>query len=135
MEFFHKALQIRYSISEILANDFYYKGEEKSQWFVRKIQDKIFDMTEELMNEIIMANSIYPVILQECDERRIHQDRAIGLCYSLASEFEYIVKVFNFDVGKFSQPLSMISDEINLLKGWRKSDNRIRDRISSNKND
>ena len=63
-------------------------------------------------------------------ERRICQDKAIGLCYRLTHELQYAIETLPVDVNKYLRFAEMIQTEINLLKGWRKSDNKFKRAIS-----
>lgn len=73
-----------------------------------------------------VENSIYPTYREELIERRVHQDRAVGQCYGLTQELQYAIETLPVDVNKYLRFAEMIQTEINLLKGWRKSDNKFK---------
>lgn len=68
--------------------------------------------------------------MEELVERRLHQDRAIGQCYRLTQELQYAIETLPVDVNKYLRFGELIQTEINLLKGWRKSDNKFKRAIS-----
>ena len=79
-----------------------------------------------LVAEITMANSIFPTNLAECDERRLHQDRALGYCHVMLQELQFIIEALPVNVNKYVRYADSIQLEIALIKGWRKSDNKYR---------
>lgn len=101
---------------------------EYPQWFVdferKVITEKLFEM----MTNITEANSIYPYRDFEWDLRREYQDKAITNCYAIFQELQYIVSLFPTDLNRFVYLLDKIEKEIDLLKGWRQSDNKRRDK-------
>lgn len=52
-------------------------------------------------------------------------NRAIGACYSLKQELQYVIYTLPTDVNKFTHLAEMIDEEIRLLKGIRQADNRF----------
>lgn len=68
--------------------------------------------------------------MEELVERRLCQDRAIGQCYRLTQELQYAIETLPVDVNKYLRFADMIQTEINLIKGWRKSDNKFKRAIS-----
>ena len=84
----------------------------------------------EITKEVYIANSIYPTCREELTQRRLHQDEAIGQCYRLVQELQYAIETLPVDVNTFMRFGEMIQTEINLIKGWRKSDNKFKGAIS-----
>lgn len=103
--------------------------EQYPAWLVEKTRSNILDILENLIMNITMANSIFPVCVAEFNERRIRQDRAIGNCYQLFQEMQFVISVFPVNAQKYMRYTDMIEKEIALLKGWRKSDNKILRRL------
>lgn len=102
---------------------------EQYEWLLKNEKDKICKIISDLTNNITAANSIYATNLDECDLRRHYQDIAICNCYQLITELQYIVTIFNVDVNKYCDYSDLIQAEITRLKGWRKSDNKTRNKI------
>ena len=96
------------------------------KWFVENERTMVLNILRDITNEVFVANSTYPQYPDELVERRIHQDRAIGLCFALAQELQYAVETLPVDLNKLARFTDMIKTEINLIKGWRKSDNKFK---------
>lgn len=110
--------------------DRYEKLVEKEQafaeWFINDERQAVVDCLRTIGEEVFTANSIYPTYIEELIERRLHQDRAIGQCYRLTQELQYAIETLPVDMNKYLRFADMIKDEINLIKGWRKSDNKFK---------
>lgn len=92
-------------------------------------------MSTNITEEVYVANSIYPTYREELIERRVHQDRAVGQCYRLTQELQYAIETLPVDVNKYLRFAEMIQTEINLLKGWRKSDNKFKSALQEGNSD
>ena len=90
----------------------------------------IVDCLREITKEVYIANSIYPTCYEELVQRRLHQDEAIGQCYRLTQELQYAIETLPVDVNIFLRFGESIQKEVNLIKGWRKSDNKFKGAIS-----
>lgn len=106
------------------------KNEAFNNWFIEDERKCIVDCLREITKEVFTANSIYPTVMEELVERRLCQDRAIGQCYRLTQELQYAIETLPVDVNKYLRFADMIQTEINLIKGWRKSDNKFKRAIS-----
>ena len=105
------------------------------EWFIIQERGKVVDLLSEITREVFIANSIYPTLPEEYVERRLHQDLAIGKCYVLAQELQFTMETIPVNVNTLIPFTDSIQTEINLIKGWRKSDNRFRatsDKSSTN---
>ena len=105
---------------------------EYPDWFVEFERKVIVELLQELVENITSANSIYPskdFLHEECAERRSFQNKAICNCYTLYQELQYITACFGTDLNKFIPFLESIEREVNLLKGWRQSDNTKRKKL------
>lgn len=99
------------------------------EWFIPDEQKSILNLCRNMIHEIFLANEIYPQYLCECDERRLHQDLAIGYCENLIQELQYVITTLHVNIEKYETITKMIVHEQNLIKGWRKSDNKVRKKI------
>lgn len=99
------------------------------EWFIQDEQKSILNLCRNMIHEIFLANEIYPQHLCECDERRLHQDLAIGYCENLIQELQYVITTLHVNIEKYETITKMIVHEQNLIKGWRKSDNKVRKKI------
>lgn len=106
------------------------KNEAFDTWFIEDERKCVVDCLREITKEVFMANNIYPTVMKELVERRLCQDRAVGQCYRLTQELQYAIETIPVDVNKYTRFADMIQTEINLIKGWRKSDNKFKRAIS-----
>ncbi len=99
--------------------------EEYPAWFLDFERKTIMDLMKSLIENITSANSIHPTTLAEYDLRREFEDKAICNCEVLLQEFQYVIRIIPIDIEKFKPYVESIDYEVTLLKGWRKSDNRL----------
>jgi len=123
--------KLRKEFLELTYRNFGYKGLEA---FINSLlaESKVFiaNALRECHKYITISNAISPVFLWECDERRKGQDLAIGMLYSVLQELQFVLaSTPSLDKNKFVRYSDMIKREISLIKGWRQSDNRIRNKI------
>ena len=99
--------------------------EQFPSWFIDKERSFFDDKLRELIMNITMANAIFITSEREYDERRIWIDRAIGNCDQLLQEMQYVIKILPVDIEKLMPYVELIKQEIALLKGLRKNDNKV----------
>lgn len=99
-------------------------------WIIDFYRGKLIELCSNLTQNIRMANSIYPTTIEECNQRRQFQNLAIGNCQQLFDIFQIMMEVFRLDINKYANYIDMINKEINLIKAWRKSDNKIKNKIT-----
>ena len=93
-------------------------------WIIDKLRDNIWRLLTDMMTSITRAYTIFATNRAEADERRLNQDRAIACCESLLKELELAIDVLPVDANKYKSQVRLITEEIMLLKGWRKSGNK-----------
>lgn len=98
--------------------------EQFPSWFIDKERSFFDEKTRELIMNITMANAIFITSEREYDERRICIDKAIGNCDQLLQEMQFVIKVLPVNVEKLMPYVELIKQEIALLKGLRKNDNK-----------
>lgn len=108
--------------------------DEYPDWLIDKMRNNILNLCYLMIMNITAANSIYPTNESEYYDRRNYQNHAIGNCEQLLQEMQYIISIIPVDANKFMPYAKMIVKEIQLLKGWRKSDNRILKSIRGKQN-
>lgn len=86
-------------------------------------------LCREIVKLIDMANSINPQYLCECDQQRLWQDEAIGLCNNLKRELNHIADAMPCNKNFSAEVTENIQREIELLRGWRKSCLNIRTNV------
>jgi len=94
-------------------------------WLIDKERDYFMDLLRDMMKNICSANTIHITNKEEYYMRRNYQTQAICNCENLLQEMQYVIYVCHPNVEKYMKYVDMIEREIYLLKGWRKSDNKI----------
>ena len=93
-------------------------------WVIERLRDNIWTLLTDMMTAITRAYTIFATSKAEADERRLNQDRAIACCESLLKELELAIDILPVDANKYKQQVKIITEEIMLLKGWRKAGNK-----------
>ena len=100
--------------------------DEYPQWMVEDYRHALLSIIRNIKQNIRAANDIYPYYRFEYEERRKHQNLAIGGCGQLYDEFTSIKESpLPVKAATFMRYTEMIEHEADLLKGWRKSDNHM----------
>ena len=99
-------------------------------WFIKDERQVVVDCLREITKEVFLANSIYPTTPEELVSRRLHQDEAIGQCYRLIQELQYAIETLPVNVNAYTRFAETLQNQVNLIKGWRKSDNKFQRAIS-----
>lgn len=100
-------------------------------WVIEKLRDNIWRLLTDMMTAITRAYTIFATSKAEADERRLCQDRAIACCESLLKELELAIDILPVDANKYKTHVKLITEEIMLLKGWRKSGNKKRKELEA----
>ena len=145
LEFYHNARQLRRDITNLLLRDFgvrdkirQVKGEEGETltviegypgWLIEKFRDSIMQILRNLMMNITAGNTIYPTNESELQLRRQYQTAAIVNCEQLLQEMHYCEDILPVHVSKFLPYVEAIEFEVKLLKGWRKSNNKLNGKL------
>ncbi|GAB6392491.1 MAG: hypothetical protein MdMp014T_1864 [Treponematales bacterium] len=145
LEFYHTARKLRREVTSLLLRDFGVRdkvrkvktesGEEVSviegypDWLLENFRDSIMRLLRNLMLNITAGNSIYPINEAELLARRQYQTAAIVNCEQLLQEMLYCEDVLPVHVEKFLPYVEEIEFEIKLLKGWRKSNSKLADKL------
>ena len=145
LEFYHNARRMRKEITELLLRDLgvrdtvrKIKGEDGKErtvieeypaWLIEEFRRSVLAILRNMMMNITAGNSIYPVNMEELADRRRYQTAAIINCEQLLQEFLYCEDVLPVQVSKYMPFVERIEFEIALLKGWRKSNNKLEEKI------
>lgn len=118
-------------VDNLVEHDFYAEGElaRKNRIFLNIRGQSLERQTDNLLYYIKMANSIYPQCMAEYEERRVLIGKAIGTCYSILTNYQRIMQRMRIPDGKYSVEIKNLMRMINSLKSWRKSDNKIKDKL------
>jgi len=79
------------------------------------------DLGRKLMEEIIAANTIYPITEEELSQRRAHQNEAIITCEQIIQHIQWMIDTLDgVKLSDFEILGDMLFKEVMLLKAWRK---------------
>ena len=143
LEFYHNARKLRKEITMLVLRDFgihsrgkKFKEETGSQQpeghydeLIDEFSKSIRQLLRNMMLNITAGNTIFPVTLDELAMRRRYQNGAIVNCEQLMQEFLYCEDVIPVKASVFIPYIEKIELQIKLLKGWRKSNSKILQRI------
>ena len=105
------------------------KNESFKKWFIDEEARAILDILRTIEREFTVGNSVFPsetpAKLMEFLVRRWHMNRAIGLCFTLKQELQYVIRTLPVDVNKYERFAVAIDRQIALYKGVRLADNRL----------
>ena len=120
-------------VDELIAHDFFAEGglAERNRTFLNIRCESLQRFTDDLLYYIQIANSIYPQCEAELNERRLAQDKAVGVCFAILTTLQRILQRLRVPGCKYVMDVKNIEQMINSLKAWRKSDNRLRTKIAA----
>jgi hypothetical protein len=146
LELYNTARKLREDMTNLLLRDFGVRDkvrkikteenlevtiiEEYPSWLIETFRDNIMGCLRDLMKNITGGNTIYPQTYGELDARRFFQDQAIVNCQQLLEELIYCADVLPVHLGKFLPYVDRINEEVTLLRGWRKDNNRLEKEIT-----
>jgi len=145
LEFYHNARKMRREITKLVLRDFgihsrgkKFKEDTGSQQpegyydeLIDEFSKSIRQLLRNLMLNITAGNTIYPTNRDELILRRRYQTGAIINCEQLLQEILYCEDVFPVKVSTFVPYIEQIQFEIKLLKGWRKSNNKLEEQVAA----
>lgn len=99
-------------------------------WLIDYYREKMLEILGKFIDNIVQANTIYPNSYYEFDLRRGYQQQAIGNCYQLLHTLQAVIRIFPVKAEKLMPFVDMILHEIDLLKSWKKSGNKIKKAIA-----
>lgn len=123
--------QLADNIDNLVEHNFYADGDlaGKNKVFVSMRAQALEELTDHLLYHIKIANSIYPTCMAEWEERRVEIGKAIGCCYAILTHYQRIMTRLRVQDMKYTTDIKNIMRMINSLKAWRKSDNKLKDKI------
>lgn len=121
--------QVVDGVDNLVENQFYTDAEtiQKNRWFVNARFQTLQKLTDDLLYNIKIANSIYPTCMAELEERRVSMDKAIGVCYAILTNYQRIMTRLRVPDNKYTLDIKNVMRMIGSLKAWRKSDNKFKD--------
>lgn len=114
------------------------KAEEKlsnyPEWMISHLRENVLEIMRSMMDNIIGANSLYPINEHELEIRRDFQNAAIKDCERFIQELQHIMTIIPVDVNKVLPYVEKADYETKLLRGWRKVNSKILKRIKEQEN-
>lgn len=134
VEFEQLYFKVADGIDNLVEHNFYATAEllQKNQVFLNIRCATLEKLTDDLLYNIKVANSIYPFCLAEWEERRLAMGKAIGICYAILTNYQRIMMRLRISDNKYTTNISDVIHMINSLKAWRKSDNKLRTTFETN---
>lgn len=94
-------------------------------WAIEMYRNKLMYFANAIIENIVSAYSIYPYTIEEAYLKRNLQDVAIAACYNLKATLEMMVDTLPMiNKNVMLDFAGMLDEEIGMLKGWRKHNNR-----------
>ncbi|MBR6045767.1 MAG: hypothetical protein IKP95_12795 [Ruminococcus sp.] len=94
-------------------------------WLIDHYRTRIMKILEDLIANITTAYSIFANSEREFFDRRHYQWLAISNCEMLLQTMQCVIRQLPVDAEKYMEYVDMIQEEIELLKNWKKSENKI----------
>ena len=126
LEFYHTATLVRAELTRFVMNE---KVVPK-RWrpvFTFPMVEKVIC----LFDNITAANTIYPQNIQEAYLRREYQMKAIITVEQILQLLQYMMNTLPVDPDKFQPVTELLLKEGQLLRGWRKADNKFVEQFKS----
>lgn len=95
-------------------------------WVIEYFRSLVLEILKDFTWNLTTANTIYATNIAEMNLRRQYQWKAIADCEQLIQAFQWAVNVLPVDKNKYMGFIDMINMEIELLRKWKKSDNKYR---------
>ena len=114
---------------QITKNCFGASKEKRAEYaeYIRSMCNRVDRVVADIGTHIRIANSIFPKepdIQREAKERRVHQEKAIGLCFDLLTKYTNTMQILDVPEEKYVEHFKRIVHEVNCLKNWKKSDDK-----------
>ena len=126
-------MEIRKELTTYVIRDFAINGrlDYMEEWLLNDERTEILHDARSAASCIEMANSIYITSIEEYNERRKYQNRAIGYYRCLKQELLYVVNCMpqKINLNKYMRSVALIDQEIGLIRNWRKSDNKLKKKL------
>lgn len=119
MQFFQTAVDIQDKLIEFCMKE---EIIPKKYRFIYAIP--IIQTAQELVDNIVDANTIYVKSNEDAIERRKYQQRASGDCEKLLQKLQSLRRVRKISGNKMEEITGMIISEKGYITAWRKSDNK-----------
>ena len=103
--------------------------EKYPQYQVDFIRETILGLLQQMMQNIVMANAIYPTTYVELEQRMVLQNKVIGIAEALQAEFHYCTDVFPQQLKCLLSYADSLDHLIKSARKWKRANNKIAKRI------
>ena len=97
---------------------------EQNQSYIHSASKMLMSLVFDLVYHIKVANSLYPITHEELTERRIEQDKAIGVCFDIMTLYELVMHKLKVKDDMGVTEIRNVNHQVNSIKKWRSSDNK-----------
>ena len=98
-------------------------------YIIEYLRKDILETMHDIVTNIVKANAIFPVYMDELTERQILQDYAIGYAESLRAELKYTALLFPQTLHCLLHYADDIDHLIKTLRKWKRANGKIAKRI------
>ena len=126
MEFYHTATLARAELTRFVMND----DIVPKRWrpvFTFPIIEKVIA----LIDTITAANTIYPQSMHEYEMRRDYQNKAIITVEQIIQLLQFMLSTLPVSADRFKPVTELLMKEGALLRGWRKADNKLKEKFEN----
>lgn len=124
LEFYHTATEIRAIAVRLVMNE----NIVPKRWrpvFTFPMVQKV----NGLIDSITAANTIYPVNEHELEMRRDYQNAAIIKVEQILQHLQFMLETLQFSADKLQPITELLVKEAQLLRGWRKANSKIAQKL------
>lgn len=123
------------NVDDIVRKRYAYGKDDKEDFakyrhLMHSFKVQINKLADSLTANVRAANSIHPTSMPEYHQRRSYQNSAIVNCEQIKMELQKVVEIFDVDINYFGPHIKAVNREIDLIKKWRQSDNKIKSYLS-----
>lgn len=120
-------------VDNLLEHDFFAEGDlaQKNRVFMNVRFQTLEKLTDSLLYNIKVANSIYPQCRLEYEERRVAMGKAIACCYAILTNLQRVMIRLRIPDNKYTEDIKNVERMVNSLKAWRKSDNKLKQQFAN----
>lgn len=124
LTFFMVAQDIRKAIANFVMNEKYIPKRKRTLY-----ADPAIELAHDLVQNVVSANTFIPQNLHEYEKRRDYQDEAILDVAKLLDLLLFMRDTLSVSLDTLKPMIEMLVRENSLLRGWRRSDKRFRDKF------
>ncbi len=119
MQFFQTAVDIQDELIEFCMNE---NNIPKKYRFVYTMP--IIEHGQQLVNDVVDANTIYVKTNEDAIDRRRYQQKASGECEKILQKLQSLRRVRGVDSEQLKKIVGMVISEKGYITAWRKADNQ-----------